>query len=167
MVMDFQSTASQSPQTINLIKDERNVVSTESSCKMVPLKPINKSETSYDFIRSGTINLDFLKAHRLLLVDIKFKAVVNKFPLPSDKVISEFVSLVDIIHKNKVNLKSYSPIEEGGLLFDFNYKELYYAFEFYNDFTASLYIADDKSGEPILMDEVELGKSLNIIKKYI
>ncbi|MGJ1431597.1 hypothetical protein ACR79M_08470 [Sphingobacterium spiritivorum] len=166
MALDLQSTYPHENGKVFLVKDERHFESTSSNCKMVPLNSL-KIDSSYGFIVSGSVNQEYLNNFIDELIDIKFKTISLNFPIPNDKVISTFLSYIELLDNKGVKIENYTPIEEAGLLFDFKMDDKRFTLEIYNDNTSSLYVVNDVTGEPILMDDTSIDDSIKIIEEMI
>lgn len=168
MVMIDMNTTTESSayvRKITLDKDERHFVNVSSNCKNMP-----RTSFTYNNRQSGiiaTVNHHFLNKYRNNLIDIAFKMAKDDLPAPSDRVVSSFINLKDLLSENGIEFKSFAPIEDGGLLLDFVSGFKYFSLEMYNDFTTSIYVENKDSGEPILMDDFDIALTNKVVAKYL
>lgn len=166
MTLDIQTTLHDNC-NVRFITAEQNVISSVERSRMIPISANDESKNNYGFIKEATLNHQMLTSHENKLIDILYNTALNKYDLPNDKVISTFCSLSDFITENDLRFKTYTPIEDGGIFIDFFKDKIYYVLELFNDNTSSIYVVDDTTGDPILMDDVHIDKTIEVVKKTV
>ncbi|MDR6734167.1 hypothetical protein [Sphingobacterium sp. 2149] len=167
-MLDVTCTISDSAyvRNVTLTKDDRHVVNISHGSKDVP-KTFFKYQNSITGILAIYKRELYNKEYGDDLLDIQFKAAKNNLPKPSDNVISSFIGLKTLLSDRNINFKSFTPIEEGGVLVDFNSGEKYFSMELYNDDITSIYIEDRDSGNPIMMDDIDMFLTNEIVTSYL
>lgn len=167
MILDSTTTTSDSAyvRKVTLSMDDRHVVNLSEGCKDVPRTVFSYPNSVIGII--ATVNTKLLSNHADDLTDISFKMAKNNYPTPSDKVISSYIDLKNLLLEKGIYFKSFSPTEDGGILLDFDSKEKYFSMELYNDMVTSIYISNRETGVPIMMDDFDINSTNEIVSAYL
>lgn len=99
--------------------------------------PTNKPSFS-DQLRSGIFS--FLDSKIPMLTDLFYESAIQSYEAPTIDTISSVMLACKMIKTANYGLKSYAPLEEGGVVIDLTYKhDNYLILEFYNSGEAVVY----------------------------
>lgn len=150
---------------ITLTKDDRHEICTSSSCKNITQDLFVNLHTEKSGIMA-TINHNYLNKNMEYLSDIFYKMTIDKLPAPNDKVVSTFLELKDYLKNLNIDLISYAPLEDGGLLLDYFSEKHYISLELYNDNSTSIYVEEKQSHNPVLMDDFKIQKTKEVVSRF-
>lgn len=132
MIADCPTSSEKAP-----VYEFRHLPTYKVGSKCMPIFFTKGSELSSKF--GNAIHSATATQTNELLVNVLFKCVNEEYPLPSGLAMSIFSKTYAYLTEKGIEINSYSPISEGGILMVFNHDHSHFQIEIDNDEDIVLY----------------------------